>query len=169
MNAKELWSLPSAELTRLLVNGRTPERDALAGHDFRGVSLGLPAFVERLTWKTFRKTFRRRADGEVEGCNVRLEQRGVDAAPTPKRGRDGAPITFGPFSVVDVTNAPFRCEAGVVLDYGSRHPPWHPLARVRDVVVALDDDLLLGALYLECGRLRVETPSFFTLERERRA
>jgi hypothetical protein len=44
----------------------------------------------------------------------------------------------------------------------------HPLARTRDVVVAIDEDgdLLLGALYLELGFGSLRTPSFFTLERE---
>jgi hypothetical protein len=42
------------------------------------------------------------------------------------------------------------------------------VARVRDVVVALDSDTLFAALYLELGALGIKTPSYFTLERERR-
>lgn len=167
MNARDLWTASRKDLAAAIAKGRAIAPDVLAGHDYRGVSLGLPAFVERLTWKTFRKSFRRAEDGGVEGFNVRLEQRGTDAAPEPKRARDGSPVTFGPFSVVPAKKTPFGCAEALVLDYGARHPAWHPMARVRDVLVALDDEgaLLLGALYLDCG-VRLETPSFFTLERE---
>jgi hypothetical protein len=57
----------------------------------------------------------------------------------------------------------------VLLDYGAAHPAWHPLARLRDPVVAVEAgsvDLLLGASWLDLGA-RIRTPSFFTLERER--
>jgi hypothetical protein len=58
---------------------------------------------------------------------------------------------------------------GVVLDYGLAHPALHPMARLRDPVVALREgssDLLLGASYLSLGGRLVATPSYFTLERE---
>ncbi|MEZ4315095.1 MAG: hypothetical protein R3F14_44340, partial [Polyangiaceae bacterium] len=62
----------------------------------------------------------------------------------------------------------FHCKAGLLLDYGARHPAYHPLARLRDPIVAVREgsvDLLLGATYLAIGG-GVKTPSFFTLERE---
>ncbi len=168
--AREIWSASKAELLSLLRGGRAVDPNALAGHDFRGVSLGLPGFVEALTWKTFRKSFSKNAEGGVDGLNVKLVQSGVDAQPEPKRTADGSPVTFGPFAVVPLPSCgtPFGCKEGVVFDYAARHPAWHPMAPSRDVVVALDEGgtLLLGALYLDLPLGRLRTPSFFTLERE---
>ena len=51
----------------------------------RGTSLGLPALVEKLTWKTFQKTFYRDPrTGRLLGWNVRLEQDGLDAPSRPR-------------------------------------------------------------------------------------
>jgi hypothetical protein len=167
MKARELWSLSNRELARVLAEGDAVDPDALAGSSFRGVSLGLPRLLERLTWKTFRKSFRRTASG-VDGLNVRLVQNGLDGTPTARTKR-GVDVTFGPFAVepLPADGTPFGCRAGAVFHYGKRHPSWHPMACVRDVVVALDDDTLLGALYLEIGSFTLRTPSYFTLERER--
>ncbi len=50
----------SAELNR----GKPLAPDELAGHAYRGVSLGLPALADRLLWKTFAKVFAvERGDG----------------------------------------------------------------------------------------------------------
>ena len=66
---------------------------------------------------------------------------------------------------------PRPCNRGLLLDYGlGGNPPWDPLSRMRDPIVALApgrSDLLLGWSYLDLGRIDVPTPSFFLLERER--
>jgi hypothetical protein len=156
MNASSITKMPPRELAHALRDGAPVDVDRLAGADFRGVSLGLPRIVERLTWKTFKKSFRRADDGGVSGFNVKVE------------GRRG---TFGPYRVRaphSDRECPFECPRGVILDYRPTHPTWHPMATVRDVLVAVDDsqNLFLGAMYLELAGVRVRTPSFFTLERE---
>lgn len=170
MKREEIWGLSASELHACLLGGKVIEADALANADYRGVSLGLPRFVERMTWKTFRKSFRRGTDGEVSGLNVRLEQTGLEGRAIAKRDRRGREVTFGPFAIgpLPPTGTPFGCSTGVVFDYGQRHPSWHPIGRTRDVVVALDDahELLLGALYVEIAGFAFRTPSYFTLERE---
>ncbi|HQY60328.1 MAG: hypothetical protein IPF92_04340 [Myxococcales bacterium] len=171
MKANEVWAMSADERLACLRGGAAVAPERLAGADYRGVSLGLPRLVERLTWKTFRKSFRRDAAGTVSGLNVRLEQTGLDGAPVPRRDARGEVVSFGPFAVVPLPagGTPFGCESGVVFDYGATHPAWNPIALTRDVVVALDPEhtLLFGALYVELGGLRLRTPSFFTLERER--
>jgi hypothetical protein len=165
-----LWRLSVRELAGVLAAGHAIDLEALQGN-YRGVSLGLPAIVERMTWKTFRKTFRRdKGSGKLVGHNVRMRQTGVFGPSEPER-RNGDDVTFGPYEVVELPSSgtPFRCRAGVLLDYGARHPAWHPLARVRDPLVAVnvsDATLLLGATYLALGALETRTPSFFSLERE---
>jgi hypothetical protein len=164
-----LWAMSNEELARQLAAGFPLDEAALVG-SYRGVSLGLPRIVERLTWTTFRKSFHRGEDGRVRGHNVRLEQRGR-TGPAIAQRRAGREITFGPFVVraPDLDGGPFGCTTGVLLDYGGANPAFSPLARLRDPLVAVNEGstaLLLGASYLAIGRRGVRTPSFFTLERE---
>lgn len=166
MIAAEVATMPRAELARLLANGWPIDPQSLAGADYRGTSLGLPGVVERLTWKTFRKVFRRSDDGTIIGHNVRIDQRSGE----PLTDRRGDPIVFGPYHVVPLPpgGTPFGCRAGLLLDYGAAHPRLHPLGAVRDPLVSLEEGsarLLLGATYLSLGPLALRTPSFFTLER----
>ena len=170
MTREDLWRMTRADLAAVLSAGHAIDLATLPG-SYRGVSLGLGALLERATWKTFRKRiWRAPATSDLVGHNERLLQTGTDAPPEPQRDRKGTPITFGPFLVrpLPADGTPFHCRAGVLLDYGARHPLWHPLARLRDPLVAVNEanpDLLLGASYLALGGA-VRTPSFFTLERE---
>jgi len=172
LGREDVWHMPPLRRAELLSNGHPVLAIDLEGADYRGVSLGLPEAFERLTWKTFMKVFRKDegAPGAVVGHNVRLEQTGV-SGPTVVLEKRGEPITFGPYRVLPLPEdgTPFRCRAGVLLDYGARHPAWHPLARVRDPVVAVNEgsiELLLGATYLAIGGRGLKTPSYFTLERQ---
>lgn len=163
MTRAELESAGARELARAFAAGRVVDPEALAGWHFHGTSLGLPAWIERLTWKTFLKAFERAPDGRVLGWNVRVVQRWHDraAAPfTPRRSR-GAPVTFGHFEVVSE-------RGGVMLDYGrGRHRRLDPVAALRDPLVALDDrcDRLLGRSLVALPGFRVPTRSWFVLER----
>jgi hypothetical protein len=167
LRAADLRALPRRELAALLAAGHPVAPGALAGWLYRGVSLGLPAAFERATWKKFAKAFvRDPATGAVHGWNVRVRQDDLDGPVTPLERR-GRPRTFGPFAVVPApAGAP-----GVVLDYGARHGRLHPLARLRDPVVALragSAELLLGRSDVDAWGVRWPTPSYFTLERAAR-
>jgi hypothetical protein len=177
MRAKDLWGLSRGELSRVLAGGFAVDVEALRGASFRGVSLGLPGWLERLTWKEFRKEmFTDEATGGVKGHNVRVSSRPElvaledGASPPSPRLASGAPEVFGPFGVRPLrADEGYPCRAGVVLDYGMAHPALHPMARLRDPLVALREGstaVLLGASYLDLGGRLVATPSFFTLERE---
>ncbi|MFO0555881.1 MAG: hypothetical protein U0271_46315 [Polyangiaceae bacterium] len=172
---ESILDLRPAELGDLLRKGYSIDPGALADANYFGVSLGLPAIVERFTWKVFRKAFRRDpASGRVVGFNVRLQQLGIGgpAEPMLKRGK---PIEFGPFAVTELPpdGSPFGCRAGVLLDYGVPASALSPLGLVRDPLVALEPgsvELLLGATYLASPLSRrssiAKTPSFFVLRRE---
>lgn len=141
--------------------------------EYRGVALGLPGFVERITWKTFQKTFHRDpATGHLRGWNVRIEQRGIDADSVPLVKR-GAPFTFGHYRVVplDPARSPRGLRTGLLIDYGrGGNARLDPLAMARDPLVAVNPgsaDLLLGWTWLEIGPMQLGTPSFFSLQRER--
>ncbi len=72
--AHELRTASHRALRDAIVHGHPVDPRALEGWAYRGTSLGLPRVVERLTWKTFQKTFYRDPfSGALRGWNVRLE------------------------------------------------------------------------------------------------
>lgn len=156
-----------------LVSGYDIEIDALAGWEYRGISLGLPEFVDRLAWKTFLKTFHREPEsGTVRGWNVRLEQHGIDG-PIELLRQNGAPVRFGHYRVQALAGytLPQPVHRGILLDYGlGGNPALDVTQFVRDPVVALEEgsvERLLGWSYVDLAGLRFGTPSFFLLERLR--
>jgi hypothetical protein len=171
MRVNDLLPLTRRELSDLLRAGHPIDARALDDTEYRGVSLGLPAFVERLTWKTFKKVFHRDpSTGVLRGWNVRIEQRGIDGPYVPKQRR-GAPFTFGHFHVVEAAGrAPAGFDRGLLIDYGAApHGRFDAAALLRDPIVALEPgsaDKLLGWSYLAIGRRCLGTPSFFLLERD---
>lgn len=160
MRASDLWSLPVADLRRAMADLHPLRPDEVAGFAYRGVALGLPRFVERLTWKTFMKAFV--ADGdEVRGFNVRLHQDGLDDPHVRPREKRGALEHFGHFLVRGTPDE-------LLLDYGVFATALDPMRALRDPVRALhagDPTTLLGMSWLDVLGRRVNTPSWFTLER----
>lgn len=152
-----LLPLSPAALARRMAEGHRLPADQLPLGWYRGTSLGLWAWVERLTWKTFAKTVVRDPEG-LRGFNVRLEQDGLGAPPRPRGPR---PVVFGHYGVVDAPG-------GLLIDYGlGGGPRLDPGRLVRDPLVALrpgDPTLLLGRSLLDLGLGWAPTPSFFLLE-----
>ena len=154
--------LPKAGLKAALAAGHPVDPARLENSRYRGISLGLPGWVDRLAWKTFEKDFHRDpATGALGGWNVRLEQTGWDGPPSPVM-KKGAPLTFGHFAVVE--------DAGrLLLDYGrGANPALDPTRLIRDPVVALEPggaQWLLGWTYVVLFGGRLGTPSYFLLER----
>ena len=148
----ELLAASRDELRTLLAHGHPVDPAALDNTVYRGISLGLPAWVERLSWKKFAKAFHRDpVTSALRGWNVRIEQDGLDR-PWRARIRRGRTWTFGHFAVV-------RDGDRLALDYGA----------IRDPLVSLvagSAELLLGRSDLVLGPMRVATPSYFVLERE---
>ncbi|MBM4361411.1 MAG: hypothetical protein FJ104_01930 [Deltaproteobacteria bacterium] len=129
------------------------------------MSLGLPALVERLTWKTFVKVFHRDPGGSLRGWNVRLVQRGLDG-PLEPRLRRGVPVAFGHYRVVTGEAVPGAPPGALLLDYGlGGNAPWDPVSRLRDPLVSLGPGApLLGTSLVAVGARLVRTPSYFLLE-----
>lgn len=167
--AHALRTASRAELRRHIVEGHPIDPGALEGYAYRGTSLGLPRVVERATWKTFQKTFWRHPDGRLLGWNVRLEQDGIDAPSRPKQRR-GMPVTEWPYEVIAPggVHMPEGFGRGLIIDY-SRAPNLLTQRLVKDPLVALepgDAGALLGVSYLVIGGRSIETPTYFTLERD---
>lgn len=141
--------LSSRELAHAFAAGHRFDPHSVAGWVYRGTSLGLPRWIDRLTWIKFAKAF----DHRARGWNIRIEQTG----PWRPQLRRGRPITFGHFAVVER-------DAGILLDYSAGRGA---LRLLRDPVVALDDraDTLLGRSLVQLGPAAIPTPSYFLLER----
>jgi len=148
-----------AELERAMAAGHPFDPAELDGFVYRGISLGLPAWIERLTWKKFAKAFQRDPDGRLRGWNQRIVQDGLDRPWRPQL-RAGRPVTFGRFEVIRDDRG------GVVLDYSGAELA---LRSLRDPLVALragSVDVLLGRSLLDVRLTRLATPSYFLLERD---
>lgn len=172
MERDDLLKMTRAELAAVLAGGHAVDPRALDDTEYQGVSLGLPRFIERLTWKTFKKVFHRDPETDrLRGWNVRIVQAGVDGPYEPQVCR-GKPRTFGHYAVttMDGYPCPRPCGPGLMLDYGRGGNRAFDLLRVmRDPVVAVNPgsaELLLGWSYMELGFARLGTPSFFTLVRD---
>jgi hypothetical protein len=171
ITVQELLDADRARLMELLRSGHPIDPTTLDDTLYEGISLGLGALVERLTWKKFGKTFRRDPEtGQLRGWNVRMDQDGLHAPWTPTRDRTGAPLTFGHYRVVQPSGPRIYpgTDRGLLIHYGlGGNRRRDPLGRARDPIVAVNPgsaELLLGWTYLDLGRgPLIPTPSFFSL------
>ena len=153
-------------------NGHDIDIRNLQGFEYRGTSLGLAPWVEKLSWKTFKKTFLYDKKLNItRGFNIRMTQTGSldDYEPVIK---NGLPLTFGHYTVEPFGNyrLPLTIEHGLLINYGSGlNSRLDFTARLKDPIVAIEkgnDDFLLGWSYLDLGFARFKTPSFFCLEKD---
>lgn len=172
--ARALRRAPRSVLREHLVQGHPIDASALEGYAYRGTSLGLPALAAKLTWKTFQKTFYRdEPTGRLLGWNVRLHQDGLDAPSRPLL-REGRPVCVWHYEVIEPRGVPMPAgfDRGLIIDYARADNPLFASVRwMKDPLVALSPgnyDELLGVSYAVLGGRCVETPTYFTLEREHR-
>ena len=164
-----LLPMSLSQLRGQLAAGHPIAPEALADAEYRGVALGMPALVERLTWKTFMKTFHLDPVLGLRGWNVRLEQTGIDG-PIRHKQRRGERFTFGHYAVAPLPERrPRRIGPGLLLDYGQGHNAFlDGMSLLRDPLVALEagsTELLLGWTWVALGPIQLPTPSYFVLER----
>jgi hypothetical protein len=172
--ARELRTASTRVLREHILHGHPVDPEQLEGWAYRGTSLGLPSVIEKLTWKTFQKTFwRDPRTHQLFGWNVRLEQDGIDAPSRPKIRR-GKPVTEWNYEVIAPSAGvpmPRGFDRGLIIDYSRAKNAPGPVFFTKDPLVALTPgsaDELLGVSYLVVAGRCVETPTYFTLEREQR-
>lgn len=166
-----LLGLDLKQLKRLMENGHPIDPTKLDNTQYNGISLGLPHWVEQLTWKKFKKVFHRDpATGWLRGWNVKVKQNGLDE-PWEEVTEHGKPVAYGFYRVEPAEGhaMPLRARQGLMINYGEGgNPALSPLSALRDPVVALEKDnvtRLLGMSYLDLGLFQAPTPSYFLLER----
>ena len=168
----DFLDLDNRALMQALESGHPIDPAALDDTEYRGVSLGLPSAIERLSWKTFKKVFHRDPEtGALRGWNVRIEQTGdIHGAYEPMM-KKGERFTFGHYEVVSPEGHRMPCKSnGLLIHYGlGKNGALDPIRRVRDPLVAVEEgsvELLLGWSYVDLGLTTVGTPSFFALTRD---
>ncbi len=163
----DLLPLGWRDLSAAVRAGQYLPAQALAGHEYHGISLGNPRWFERLTWQTFKKVFAHAPNDGVRGWNVAVEQAGP-SCPFVDRVRAGERVTYGHYVVRDGRQEPMPAgwSQGLILDYTQGgNPRRDPMGwLVKDPLVALDGDrLLLGSSYAALGPANVPLPFFFAL------
>jgi hypothetical protein len=161
----DLVGLEPTALEALMRTGQPLELAALEGWLWHGLSLAMPAPLFKLFGR-FGKAFHHDpSTGRTRGWNVRMRRGDGEWTPALFRGR---PVTYGHYEVVPHPEGALA-EAypqAFLIDYGKGgNRSWDPLARVRDWVVCVGDDVLLGRMYLSLGGRQVPTPSYFGLAR----
>ena len=166
----DLLSMDAEALHAIVARAHPLDLDALAGHRYLGVDLSLPAWMNRVLWKTFEKTFHRDpTSGVVRGWNVRLEQRGVGGPMVPMTDRSGRPKTFGHYHVRSAEGHRFpRGWTGPhFLDYGVAGNPLFDVARFGYTpLVAVNEgsmELLLGWEVFRIGSIFVPLRDYWAL------
>ncbi|MGI8517853.1 MAG: hypothetical protein ACR2ME_05865 [Acidimicrobiia bacterium] len=154
-----LADLPRRDLVARMIRGRQPDRDILAGWEYRGINTAGWAHLAGVD--RFVKGF----EGDY-GYNRRV-QRGSRTEPWLREGLpDPNPFAFFGVGPVDPTTRDNRYLDALMLDYGRfARSPLDPAGRIRDYLVATDDgpDLLIGHAFFAAGRFRAEA-TFFVLE-----
>jgi hypothetical protein len=145
----------------------------VAGFVWDGLSIGVPAPIDRFVEK-FQKVFvQDDARGVVRGWNQRMIQNGRPA-PWKQALLLGKPVSYGHYVVTQAGAHPRYDDYrnALVIDYPSGGNRWFdPLGRVVDYVATIradaegEPDLLLGRMYLDLGLRVVPTPSYFLLAR----
>jgi hypothetical protein len=116
---EDLLAMDADALHAVIARAHPLDLDALDGKQYQGVDLSLPPWINKILWKTFRKTFLRDPDtGAVRGWNVRMEQTGIDGPRVP-RTRNGVPWTFAHYEVrpADGIRFPWGWTGPWFLDY----------------------------------------------------
>jgi hypothetical protein len=160
-------------LERVFREADGPAPEALIGWEWRGFNT--PWWTRMLGIQKFIKAFDTTTRG-VEGYNVRVGQRGLDAPWTQKPSPD-EPRMFGFFDVtrVDPKSRDARYPRALLLNYGTS--PRNRLHKVDDLTMKVlrdyvvqpdprDPNVMLGKAYIALGPLRLYS-NFFVIERLR--
>lgn len=169
----DLLGMSQRQLHAIVEQAHPLPLEAMENTRYRGVDLSLPKLLNRLMWKTFRKTFYRDTEaGVLRGWNVRMQQLGVDGPQVPMVDRKRRPLTFGHYHVCSAQGKRFArgWRGAHYLDYGvAGNPPWDPARLGYTPLVAVNagsHHLLLGWEIFKVGPARLPIPDYWALELE---
>ena len=151
-----------------MAQGYAFDPNQLSDTVYNGISLGLPRWLVKLTWRKFMKAFHFDVQTEhLRGWNIRTIDDELTLPWTP-RLKGGRPHTFGHFDVSTCTSGVHT--GRICLDYSRGGLGGNGLLNgLRDPLVALHPDsaeYLLGMSYVRLGAMDIRTPSYFLLHRQ---
>ena len=168
----DLLRMSHAERKQVMWNAHPFDEKALDNTMYRGIDLSMPKVVNKILWKTFRKTFVRDEETrELRGWNVRMEQNGWDGDGIPQK-KNGKQISFGHYRVRSAHDIkwPSGWKGEQYLDYGVAGNHWYdPGAPGFCPLVAVNkdrSDLLLGWEIMKIGGIFIPLRDFWALKLE---
>jgi hypothetical protein len=168
----DLLKMTHAERKQVMWNAHPFDPEALANTMYRGIDLSMPKIVNKILWKTFRKTFVKDADtGDIRGWNVRMEQTGWEGEGVPMV-KNGKQLSFGHYRVrpAEGIKWPGGWKGVHYLDYGIAGNPWYdPGAPGFCPLVAVNEgrnDLLMGWEIMKIGPVFIPLMDFWALKLE---
>ncbi len=167
-----LLQMTNRQVAEVFFSGHPIEPGSLDDTQYLGIDLSLPPFMNRILWKTFRKTFHRDPrTGVLRGWNVRMKQTGWNGPVEPMM-RQGHPLTFGHYHFLSAEGKRFpRGWRGAhYLDYSvAGNPVYDPARFTYSPLVAVNagsSELLLGWEVFRVAGLPFAIPDFWVLRRE---
>jgi hypothetical protein len=87
---EDMLAMNNQQVAEVFKNGFPINYKELHNTQYLGVDLSLPAWVNKILWKTFRKTFYRdEQTGIIRGWNVKLVQTGYSFPTIAKKDKQG--------------------------------------------------------------------------------
>jgi hypothetical protein len=169
----DLLNMSNLERRQVIFDAHPIDVDALDNTMYRGIDLSLPLIMNKILWKTFRKTFIRDTENEeIRGWNVRMEQTGWEGPGKPMTDKKGEQISFGHYRVKSARGIKFPggWSGEQFLDYTAAGNNWYdPASMGYTPLVAVNkgsNDLLLGWEIFKVGPLFVPLPDYWALKLE---
>jgi len=161
------------DVAEVFKNGHPIKTEELHNTQYLGVDLSLPKWVNKILWKTFRKTFYRDpVTGVLRGWNVKLEQTGYDFPTVAKKNSKGEELAFGYYHLLPALGKKFPkgWQGTDYLDYGVAGNSTFDMAKLGYCpLVAVNEgstDLLLGWEVFKIGNLFIPLNDYWLLKKE---
>jgi hypothetical protein len=168
----DLLTMGNRQVAEVFFRGSPIAPGSLDNTQYLGIDLSLPPFMNKILWKTFRKTFYRDPKtGVLRGWNVRMEQTGWEKPGTPMM-KNGKPVTFGHYHLLPAKGKKFpkNWQGADYLDYAvAGNPVYDPARYTYSPLVAVNagsSALLLGWEVFRVAGMPLAIPDFWALKRE---
>lgn len=170
---EDMLQMSNKEVAEVFRNGHAIKTEELHNTQYLGVDLSLPAWLNKILWKTFRKTFYLDpTTGVLRGWNVKLEQTGYSFPTVARKNSKGKELAFGHYHVCSAKDKKFPrgWQGADYLDYGVAGNPIFDAAGLGYCpLVAVNEgstDLLLGWEVFKIGGLFIPLNDYWLLKKE---
>jgi len=170
---QDMLNMSNKEVAEVFRKGHPINTAELHNTQYLGVDLSLPTWVNKILWKTFRKTFYHDTQsGALRGWNVKLEQTGYNFPTVAKRTSKGEELAFGHYQLCSAKGKVFPkgWQGADYLDYGIAGNSFWDAAKLGYCpLVAVNEgstDLLLGWEVFKIGNLFIHLNDYWLLKKE---